>query len=90
MVISRNFILLFVSTLGITTLLTSQPKFYIAGGTEIDLGNIPNYAPVKRTLTIRNTGAEPLVFLCCCAPPYSHEDTILEMRAESCELRVDS
>ena len=31
---------------------------------------------------IRNTGAEPLVFLCCCAPPYSHEDTVLEPRAE--------
>ena len=28
--------------------------------------------------TIRNLGTEPLVFLCCCAPPYSHEDTVLE------------
>lgn len=26
---------------------------------------------------IRNTGPEPLVFLCCCSPPYAHEDTIL-------------
>ncbi len=24
-----------------------------------------------------NTGAEPLVLLCCCAPPYSHDDTVL-------------
>lgn len=32
--------------------------------------------------TIRNTGTEPLVFLCCCAPPYSHEDTVLEPGAE--------
>jgi mannose-6-phosphate isomerase-like protein (cupin superfamily) len=24
-----------------------------------------------------NTGAEPLVLLCCCAPAYSHDDTIL-------------
>jgi mannose-6-phosphate isomerase-like protein (cupin superfamily) len=24
-----------------------------------------------------NTGAEPLKLLCCCAPPYSHEDTFL-------------
>jgi mannose-6-phosphate isomerase-like protein (cupin superfamily) len=24
-----------------------------------------------------NTGDEPLVLLCCCAPPYAHEDTIL-------------
>ena len=27
--------------------------------------------------TIRNTGSHPLVFLCCCAPPYSHDATIL-------------
>ena len=26
---------------------------------------------------IRNVGQEPLVFLCCCSPPYSHEDTVL-------------
>jgi mannose-6-phosphate isomerase-like protein (cupin superfamily) len=24
-----------------------------------------------------NTGGEPLVVLCSCAPPYSHEDTVL-------------
>jgi len=30
--------------------------------------------------TIENIGAEPLVFLCCCAPPYSHEDTVIEPR----------
>ena len=24
-----------------------------------------------------NTGTEPLVLLCCCAPAYSHEDTVL-------------
>jgi len=27
--------------------------------------------------TIANTGTQPLVFLCCCAPPYSHDDTLL-------------
>jgi mannose-6-phosphate isomerase-like protein (cupin superfamily) len=26
---------------------------------------------------LRNTGAEPLKLLCCCAPAYSHEDTFL-------------
>ncbi len=26
---------------------------------------------------IRNTGVGPLSILCCCAPPYSHEDTEL-------------
>jgi mannose-6-phosphate isomerase-like protein (cupin superfamily) len=24
-----------------------------------------------------NTGADPLRLLCCCAPPYSHEDTVI-------------
>lgn len=24
-----------------------------------------------------NPGDEPLVLLCCCAPPYTHEDTVL-------------
>ena len=24
-----------------------------------------------------NTGQDPLVLLCCCAPAYSHEDTVL-------------
>ncbi len=27
--------------------------------------------------SIQNIGQEPLVFLCCCAPPYAHEDTAL-------------
>jgi len=27
--------------------------------------------------TLCNTGAVPLVFLCCCAPPYADEDTTL-------------
>jgi mannose-6-phosphate isomerase-like protein (cupin superfamily) len=24
-----------------------------------------------------NLGSEPLVLLCCCAPPYAHDDTVL-------------
>jgi mannose-6-phosphate isomerase-like protein (cupin superfamily) len=27
---------------------------------------------------ITNTGASVLIFLCCCAPGYEHEDTVLE------------
>ena len=30
-----------------------------------------------------NTGAEPLVLLCCCAPAYSHEDTVLTEEREA-------
>ncbi len=33
--------------------------------------------PPGQTHQITNTGAEPLVFLCCCAPGYEHEDTVL-------------
>ncbi len=28
--------------------------------------------------TLLNNGQAPLRILCCCAPPYSHEDTVLE------------
>jgi mannose-6-phosphate isomerase-like protein (cupin superfamily) len=34
---------------------------------------IPPGAPHR----ITNTGNEDLVFLCCCAPAYTHEDTIM-------------
>jgi mannose-6-phosphate isomerase-like protein (cupin superfamily) len=30
-----------------------------------------------------NTGDEPLVLLCCCSPPYAHEDTVLTERPAS-------
>jgi mannose-6-phosphate isomerase-like protein (cupin superfamily) len=29
-----------------------------------------------------NTGEEPLVLLCCCSPPYTHEDTVLTEQPE--------
>lgn len=28
--------------------------------------------------TIVNSGAETLKFLCCCAPPYEHDDTVFD------------
>jgi mannose-6-phosphate isomerase-like protein (cupin superfamily) len=48
------------------------------GGEEADVraGDtivIPRGVPHK----LWNPGAEPLVLLCCCAPPYSHDDTVL-------------
>ena len=33
--------------------------------------------PPGQVHQITNTGDEPLVFLCCCAPGYEHEDTVL-------------
>jgi mannose-6-phosphate isomerase-like protein (cupin superfamily) len=34
--------------------------------------------PPGATHQITNTGTQTLKFLCCCAPGYEHEDTILE------------
>lgn len=33
--------------------------------------------PPGEVHTILNTGAEPLVFLCCCAPAYENDDTVM-------------
>ena len=33
--------------------------------------------PPRAEHKLFNTGDEPLVLLCCCAPAYSHEDTVL-------------
>ncbi len=33
--------------------------------------------PAGTAHRVKNTGSEPLVFLCCCSPPYRHEDTKL-------------
>jgi len=33
--------------------------------------------PPNQRHSIRNTGSSDLVFLCCCAPGYSHDDTVL-------------
>ena len=44
--------------------------------TEVSAGDtvvIPPGTPHK----LWNAGAEPLKLLCCCAPPYSHDDTFL-------------
>ena len=50
-----------------------------------DLGRIPDVRagdtvviPPGVTHRLVNTGPDPLVLLCCCAPAYSHEDTFFE------------
>lgn len=66
--------------------LITEEIYYILRGTgRMQIGNhyrivgpgdgiaIPPGAPH----TIRNTGSDDLVFLCCCAPAYTHEDTIM-------------
>ena len=43
----------------------------------IDFGDVEVTLSSELTFTIRNTGDGPLVFLCCCAPAYEHDDTVL-------------
>jgi len=33
--------------------------------------------PANQRHSIVNTGDEPLVFLCCCAPTYEHDKTVM-------------
>lgn len=33
--------------------------------------------PPGQVHTIRNSGSQRLTFLCCCAPAYEHDDTVL-------------
>ncbi len=59
--------------------------FFTAGSGVMNLGDEETAVSAGDTVVIppgtphklRNTGAEPLKLLCCCAPPYSHEDTYL-------------
>jgi len=43
---------------------------------EVRAGDTVVIAPGTRH-KLWNTSAQPLVLLCCCAPPYSHDDTVL-------------
>jgi mannose-6-phosphate isomerase-like protein (cupin superfamily) len=62
----------------------SEELYYVIAGTgrmELD-GETQTVQPGDAILIpprawhqIRATGDEPLRFLCCCAPPYRHEDT---------------
>jgi mannose-6-phosphate isomerase-like protein (cupin superfamily) len=59
--------------------------FFTAGSGVMKLGDEETTVAAGDTVVIppgtphklRNTGPEPLKLLCCCAPPYSHEDTFL-------------
>jgi mannose-6-phosphate isomerase-like protein (cupin superfamily) len=64
---------------------TEEIYLFTSGSGEMKLGDersevsagdtvvIPPGAPHK----LWNTGSEPLKLLCCCAPPYRHEDTFM-------------
>ncbi len=45
-------------------------------GADVQAGDGIAILPGKRH-KIENTDSTALVFLCCCSPPYTHEDTVL-------------
>lgn len=52
-----------------------------AGQLDVAAGDCVVIPPGTRH-KLRNPGADPLVLLCCCAPAYSDEDTVLTEAAE--------
>jgi mannose-6-phosphate isomerase-like protein (cupin superfamily) len=70
---------------------TEELYFFTAGAGRLRIGDeerevragdcavIPPGAEHK----LINTGDEPLVLLCCCSPPYAHEDTVLTEGSEA-------
>ena len=64
----------------------SEELYYITAGSGLmTLGDAKFEVCVGDTIgivpgtphCIQNSGNEPLKILCCCSPPYSHDDTIL-------------
>ena len=59
--------------------------YFVAGAGRMRLGAQEDDVRAGDTVVIApglahklfNPGAEPLVLLCCCSPPYSDEDTVL-------------
>ena len=64
---------------------TEELYFFTAGSGRKTLGDDEREVaagdcvviPPGQVHGLTNTGGEPLVLLCCCAPAYSHEDTVL-------------
>ena len=66
-----------VRTEEIYYILSGQGQMQIAGeALQVAKGDAIAIPP-GHAHQITNTGDEPLVFLCCCAPAYEHEDTVL-------------
>jgi mannose-6-phosphate isomerase-like protein (cupin superfamily) len=64
---------------------TEELYFFTAGRGRMTLGDEEREVAAGDCVVIApgqihglvNTGPDPLVLLCCCAPAYSHEDTVL-------------
>lgn len=57
-------------TQGIGLMILGEDRFPVEAGDTVCI--LPG-----RSHQVINTGGIPLKILCCCAPPYSHDDTIL-------------
>ena len=65
--------------------LSEEIYFFTAGAGRLRLGDEESEVAAGDTVVIApgtnhklwNTGTEPLKLLCCCSPPYSHDDTVL-------------
>jgi mannose-6-phosphate isomerase-like protein (cupin superfamily) len=65
---------------------TEEIYFILEGSAEMTTGDLTRPVRVGDAIaippgivhTIRNTGSGPLRLLCCCAPAYEHEDTVLD------------
>jgi mannose-6-phosphate isomerase-like protein (cupin superfamily) len=64
---------------------TEEIYFFTSGAGVMKLGDEESEVAAGDTVVIppgsahklRNPGAEPLKLLCCCSPPYSHDDTFM-------------
>ena len=64
---------------------TEEIYFFTGGSGRLRLGDEESDVAAGDTVVIPpgtrhklwNTGTQPLTLLCCCAPPYSHDDTFL-------------
>ncbi|MCC7084748.1 MAG: cupin domain-containing protein [Pirellulales bacterium] len=64
---------------------TEEIYYILSGGGQMTIGDEVRQVgpmdaiaiPPGQVHQILNTGDVPLVFLCCCAPPYEHHDTVL-------------
>ncbi len=64
---------------------TEELYYFVAGSGRMRLGDAEGDVQTGDCVVIApgtvhklwNPGAEPLVLLCCCAPPYADEDTVM-------------
>lgn len=77
------------------SLLYCQPKYLLVGGTHLDLGDVPNFIPSKRTLTIKNVGTDTLIITdvgstCGCTATLLSQDHIAPSDSGTLSVTFDA